>query len=54
MDEDRTFTVATDAAVISLIESAKRRLVVIALHCLVPSPMRLPHGSTSWSISTYA
>lgn len=30
MDEDRTFTVATDAAVISLIESAKRRLVVIA------------------------
>lgn len=30
MDDDRTFTVATDAAVISLIKSAKRRLVVIA------------------------
>ena len=30
MDDDRTFTVATDSAVISLIESAKRRLVVIA------------------------
>jgi len=28
--DDRTFTVANDAAVISLIESAKRRLVVIA------------------------
>lgn len=30
MDDDRTFTVATDAAVISLIKSAERRLVVIA------------------------
>jgi hypothetical protein len=30
MDDKRTFTVATDAAVISMIESAKRRLVVIA------------------------
>lgn len=30
MDDDRTFTVATDAAVITLIKSAKRRLVVIA------------------------
>lgn len=30
MDDDRTFTVATDAAVISLIENAERRLVVIA------------------------
>lgn len=29
-DDDRTFTVATDVAVISLIENAKRRLVVIA------------------------
>jgi hypothetical protein len=30
MDNDRTFSVATDAAVISLIESVARRLVVIA------------------------
>lgn len=30
MDDDRIFTVATDAAVISLIESVARRLVVIA------------------------
>jgi len=30
MNDDRTFTVATDAAVISLIENAARRLVVIA------------------------
>jgi hypothetical protein len=30
MDDERTFTVATDAAVISMIESAKQRLVVIA------------------------
>lgn len=30
MDEDRTFTVATDTAVIALIASAERRLVIIA------------------------
>ena len=29
-DDDRTFTIASDAAVISLIKSARRRLVVIA------------------------
>lgn len=28
-DNDRTFTVANDAALISLIESAKNRLVII-------------------------
>jgi hypothetical protein len=30
MDHDRTFAVATDAAIISLIETAKKRLIVIA------------------------
>lgn len=29
-DDERTFTVATDDSVISMIERAKRRLVVIA------------------------
>ena len=48
MDDDRTFTVATDSAVISLIESAKRLLNVKDCRCSGSRTTRCSPISAVW------